>query len=166
MGDDLNRLMDGLKRVEGNYVDRKFVLDPNSKYNQDLVNGFIQWMRQATAAGNQARSMTIDDVTKMFEDFINRKNVPKRGRGGVTKKKKKEVSFKPGIISETLAAQNMPTPPPNRDRNYLNLTINTNVPRIIGPKAPTTATQPQPDTTQITAANIVPGRRRRKPRKV
>ena len=42
------------------------------------------------------------------------------------------------------------------------LSIDTNVPRRRGPRAPTTPNQPEPDRSQITAANIVGGRRRRR----
>ena len=186
MAEELAFLMGMLRRVEGHYENGRFVLDPQSQYNRDLFNNFDEWLRNAAAAGQRVKLFSIGDVTSMIEDYINRKDIPKRGRGVTKKKKAPKSNLNPrirrdnldprlsrdmnGISSETMAGvtrrypENLPTQQPRRNRNPQGLTINTNVPRRRGPRAPTTATQPEPDTSQITAANIVPGRRQRKNR--
>jgi hypothetical protein len=178
MAEELDFLMGMLRRVEGHFENGRFIVNRQSQYNRDLFNNFDEWLRDAAAAGQRVKLFSMGDITSMIEDYINRKDIPKRGRGVTKKKKVKKSYLDPRmsrdmntISSETMAGvtrrypENIPTPQPRRNRNSENLTINTNVPRRRGPRAPTTATQPEPDTSQITAANIVPGRRQRKTRR-
>lgn len=62
---------------------------------------------------------------------------------------------------ENIRQAEFPIPSLRVRRGMPTLQINTNLPIGRGPRAPATTTVRQPDKSQITAANIIPGKRRR-----
>jgi hypothetical protein len=147
MAEELNTLLQMTKNLE---LDSKGKLRKDSPYNQDLYRDIDNWMDRAVQAGAANRRVSISDWSRFLGtilEFILGKNILGPRKGQVKKKTKEKLK----VLKKNLLDENA-------------LQVNTNIPRVRGPKAPTRTDFPPIQKSNVSTTNIIEDKRRRRGR--